>query len=98
MLVLDTFGWCYDHHILVYFLKLLVDLSDRINGYGGGNSQRRMPPLETHGVPVVHQKPGPLQTIFGLHPNEVTDKNLTCLFLVGDYQCGGFSSVQICKK
>ncbi|KAK7345966.1 hypothetical protein VNO80_20479 [Phaseolus coccineus] len=36
----------------------------RINGYGGANPQRRMPPL-------VHQNTGPLQTIFGLHPNEV---------------------------
>ncbi|QCD83121.1 hypothetical protein DEO72_LG2g3464 [Vigna unguiculata] len=52
--------------------------ASRINGYGGGNSQRRMPPLETHGVPVVHQKPGPLQTIFGLHPNEVVDHTHTC--------------------
>ncbi|XP_017411546.1 BAG-associated GRAM protein 1 isoform X3 [Vigna angularis] len=50
----------------------------RINGYGGGNPQTRMPPLETHGLTVVHQKPGPLQTIFGLHPNEVVDHEHTC--------------------
>lgn len=81
MLVLDT--WVvYYHHIMVYYL------SHRINGYGGGNPQTRMSPLETHGLTVVHKKSGPLQTIFGLHPNEVTDKNLTCLFV---------SSVQICK-
>ncbi|XP_014505905.1 BAG-associated GRAM protein 1 [Vigna radiata var. radiata] len=50
----------------------------RINGYGGGNPQTRMSPLETHGLTVVHKKSGPLQTIFGLHPNEVVDHDHTC--------------------
>ncbi|KAK8471697.1 hypothetical protein PHAVU_003G296600 [Phaseolus vulgaris] len=44
----------------------------RIKGYGGDNPKRRMPPL------VVHQNTGPLQTIFGLHPNEVVDHKYSC--------------------
>ncbi|RDY06611.1 BAG-associated GRAM protein 1, partial [Mucuna pruriens] len=49
----------------------LIDWAYRINGYGGANPRRRMPPLENQGPTVVHQKPGPLQTIFDLHPDEV---------------------------
>ncbi|KAG5023455.1 hypothetical protein JHK85_019797 [Glycine max] len=52
--------------------------ASRINGYGGANPRRRMPPLESQGPTVVHQKPGPLQTIFGLHPDEVVDHSYSC--------------------
>ncbi|XP_027345796.1 BAG-associated GRAM protein 1 isoform X2 [Abrus precatorius] len=51
--------------------------SSRINGYGGANPRRRMP-LEKQGPTVVHQKPGPLQTIFSLHPDEVVDHSYSC--------------------
>ncbi|CAI8618335.1 unnamed protein product [Vicia faba] len=49
----------------------------RINGYGGANTRRRIP-LEKQGPTVVHQKPGPLQTIFELHPDEVVDHSYSC--------------------
>ncbi|XP_014505479.1 BAG-associated GRAM protein 1 isoform X2 [Vigna radiata var. radiata] len=52
--------------------------SSRINGYGGANPRRRIPPLERQGPTVVHQKPGPLQTIFSLHPDEVVDHSYSC--------------------
>ncbi|OIW10159.1 hypothetical protein TanjilG_27910 [Lupinus angustifolius] len=51
--------------------------SSRVNGYGGANTRRRMP-LEKQGPTVVHQKPGPLQTIFDLHPDEVVDHSYSC--------------------
>ncbi|MED6158066.1 BAG-associated GRAM protein 1 [Stylosanthes scabra] len=44
--------------------------STRINGFGGPSTRRRMP-VEKVGPTVVHQKPGPLQTIFDLLPDEV---------------------------
>lgn len=49
---------------------LLIYLTDRMNGYGGANTRRRMP-LEKQGPTVVYQKPGLLQTIFDLLPDEV---------------------------
>ncbi|XP_058750588.1 BAG-associated GRAM protein 1 isoform X2 [Vicia villosa] len=49
----------------------------RINGYSGANTRRRIP-LEKQGPTVVHQKPGPLQTIFELHPDEVVDHSYSC--------------------
>lgn len=52
-----------------------------MNGYGGGNTRRRMP-MEKQGPTVVHQKPGPLQTIFNLLPDEVTDIKLNLLVLL----------------
>ncbi|KAK7252081.1 hypothetical protein RIF29_35793 [Crotalaria pallida] len=51
--------------------------SSRVNAYGGANTRRRMP-LEKQGPTVVHQKPGPLQTIFNLHPDEVVDHSYSC--------------------
>lgn len=44
-----------------------------MNGYAGANARRRIS-LDGQGPTVVHQKPGPLQTIFNLLPDEV------CLF------------------
>lgn len=40
------------------------------NGYPGANTRRRLP--SEPGPTVVRQKPGPLQTIFDLHPDEVS--------------------------
>ncbi|WJX44308.1 BAG-associated GRAM protein 1, variant 2 [Trifolium repens] len=51
--------------------------SARINGYGGANTRRRIP-SEREVPTVVHQKPGPLQTIFDLHPDEVVDHSYSC--------------------
>lgn len=41
------------------------------SGYAGANARRRLS-LDEQGPIVVHQKPGPLQTIFGLLPDEVS--------------------------
>ncbi|KAI9081927.1 hypothetical protein K1719_036189 [Acacia pycnantha] len=51
--------------------------SSRNNGYGGPNTRRRMP-TEKQGPTVVHQKPGPLQTIFNLLPDEVVEHSYSC--------------------
>ncbi|CAJ1939339.1 unnamed protein product [Sphenostylis stenocarpa] len=59
-------------------IKTQISGTSRISGYRGDNPQRSMPPLETQGLTVVHQKPGPLQTIFGLHPDEGVDHSYTC--------------------
>ncbi|ESW28560.1 hypothetical protein PHAVU_003G296800 [Phaseolus vulgaris] len=58
-------------------IKLSGNVS-RVSGYGGANPRRRIPPLERQGPTVVHQKPGPLQTIFSLHPDEVVDHSYSC--------------------
>ncbi|XP_068665846.1 BAG-associated GRAM protein 1 isoform X2 [Aristolochia californica] len=42
-----------------------------------GNARRRMP-ADKQGPTVVHQIPGPLQTIFSLHPDEVVDHSYSC--------------------
>lgn len=53
----------------VSYLKFSNILLDRgLNGYAGANPRRR--PLDKPGPTVVHQKPGPLQTIFNLLPDE----------------------------
>ncbi|CAL0313520.1 unnamed protein product [Lupinus luteus] len=57
--------------------KRSANSSSRVNDYGGGNTRRRMP-LEKQGPTVVHQKPGPLQTIFDLLPDEVVDHDYSC--------------------
>ncbi|XP_061373438.1 BAG-associated GRAM protein 1 [Gastrolobium bilobum] len=49
--------------------------SSRINGYGG---VKKRIPLEKQGPTVVHQKPGPLQTIFDLLPDEAVDHSYSC--------------------
>ncbi|KAI4324362.1 hypothetical protein L6164_023910 [Bauhinia variegata] len=51
--------------------------SSRMNGYGVATARRRIP-LEKQGPTVVHQKPGPLQTIFNLHPDEVVEHSYSC--------------------
>ncbi|XP_043706394.1 BAG-associated GRAM protein 1-like isoform X2 [Telopea speciosissima] len=47
------------------------------NGYAGDNAQRRIT-LDKQGPTVVHQKPGPLQTIFDLPPDEVVERSFSC--------------------
>ncbi|KAA3485614.1 BAG-associated GRAM protein 1-like isoform X1 [Gossypium australe] len=42
-----------------------------MNGYAGANTRRRIP-SDKPGPTVVHQKPGPLQTIFKLLPDEAS--------------------------
>lgn len=42
-----------------------------LNGYPGADARRRLS-LDKQGPTLVHQKPGPLQTIFDLPPDEVT--------------------------
>ncbi|XP_022733669.1 BAG-associated GRAM protein 1-like isoform X2 [Durio zibethinus] len=51
-------------------IKLPLNSSRGINGYAGANARRRIT-LDKRGPTVVHQKPGPLQTIFNLLPDEV---------------------------
>ncbi|XP_019423973.1 PREDICTED: BAG-associated GRAM protein 1-like isoform X2 [Lupinus angustifolius] len=57
--------------------KRSANSSSRVNDYGGANTRRRMP-LVKQGPTVVHQKPGPLQTIFNLLPDEVVDHGYSC--------------------
>ncbi|XP_028780101.1 BAG-associated GRAM protein 1 isoform X2 [Neltuma alba] len=42
------------------------------------SSTRRRMPTEKQGPTVVHQKPGPLQTIFNLLPDEVVEHSYSC--------------------
>lgn len=52
-------------------MLLKINLFDRaLNGFAGGNTRRRVS-SDKQGPTVVHQKPGPLQTIFNLPPDEV---------------------------
>lgn len=52
-------------------MSYYLEISGRVvNGYAGANGRRR--PLDKQGPTVVHQKPGPLQTIFDLLPDEVS--------------------------
>ncbi|XP_048233851.1 BAG-associated GRAM protein 1 isoform X2 [Ricinus communis] len=51
-------------------IKLSVNSSRAMNGYAGASARRRIS-LDTQGPTVVHQKPGPLQTIFNLPADEV---------------------------
>ncbi|KAM0013597.1 putative BAG-associated GRAM protein [Helianthus debilis subsp. tardiflorus] len=57
--------------------KLPVSSSRSLNGYAGANPRRRMS-VDNQGPTVVHQKPGPLQTIFGLLPDEVVENSFSC--------------------
>ena len=41
-----------------------------LNGYAGADARRRLS-LDQQVPTLVHQKPGPLQTIFELPPDEV---------------------------
>ncbi|XVF37577.1 hypothetical protein REPUB_Repub20aG0021300 [Reevesia pubescens] len=58
-------------------IKLPVNASRCINGYAGANARRRIT-LDKQGPTVVHQKPGPLQTIFNLLPDEVVEHSYSC--------------------
>ncbi|KAK8619427.1 hypothetical protein V6N13_133388 [Hibiscus sabdariffa] len=52
-------------------LKSPVNSSSNANGYDGAKARRRVA-SEKQGPTVVHQKPGPLQTIFNLLPDEAS--------------------------
>ncbi|KAI5351378.1 PREDICTED: BAG-associated GRAM 1 [Prunus dulcis] len=60
-------------------IKLPVNSSSgrAMNGYAGANPRRRVP-SDKQGPTVVHQKPGPLQTIFNLLPDEVVEHSYSC--------------------
>uniref|UniRef100_A0A5B7ALF4 C2 and GRAM domain-containing protein n=1 Tax=Davidia involucrata TaxID=16924 RepID=A0A5B7ALF4_DAVIN len=58
-------------------IKLPVNSSRVLNGYAGANARRRIS-LDKQGPTVVHQKPGPLQTIFNLLPDEVVEHSYSC--------------------
>ncbi|KAJ7980645.1 BAG-associated GRAM protein 1 [Quillaja saponaria] len=57
-------------------IKMPVN-SSRLNGYAGANTRRRIP-SDKQEPTVVHQKPGPLQTIFSLLPDEVVEHSYSC--------------------
>ncbi|KAL3641534.1 BAG-associated GRAM protein 1 [Castilleja foliolosa] len=57
-------------------LKLQKNSSRGLNGYAGANTRIRT--LDKQGPTVVHQKPGPLQTIFNLLPDEVVEHSYSC--------------------
>lgn len=56
--------------------KLHMSSPRGLNGFAGTNARRRT--LDRQGPTVVHQKPGPLQTIFGLLPDEVVEHSYSC--------------------
>lgn len=57
-------------------IKLHINSPRELNGFAGGNARRRT--LDKQGPTVVHQRPGPLQTIFGLLPDEVLEHSYSC--------------------
>ncbi|XP_052293177.1 BAG-associated GRAM protein 1 isoform X8 [Citrus sinensis] len=59
-------------------IKLPVNASRVMNGYAGANARRRAS-LDKQGPTVVHQKPGPLQTIFNLLPDEFVELSYSCV-------------------
>ncbi|KAF3573230.1 hypothetical protein F2Q69_00062179 [Brassica cretica] len=56
-------------------VKLPVNASRAITGYAGA---RRRVTLDQQGPTIVHLKPGPLQTIFDLLPDEVVEHSYSC--------------------
>ncbi|CAI9263073.1 unnamed protein product [Lactuca saligna] len=56
--------------------KFAVTSARSLNGYGHGG--RRRISTDNQGPTVVHQKPGPLQTIFNLLPDEVVEQSYSC--------------------
>ncbi|KAM3750162.1 hypothetical protein ACB098_04G016700 [Castanea mollissima] len=58
-------------------MKLSANSLGDVNGYAGANARRRIS-LDKQGPTVVHQKPGPLQTIFELPPSEVVQHSYSC--------------------
>ncbi|KAL3506846.1 hypothetical protein ACH5RR_032228 [Cinchona calisaya] len=57
-------------------IKLHMNSSRELNGYAGANARRRT--SDKQGPTVVHQRPGPLQTTFGLLPDEVVEHSYSC--------------------
>ncbi|KAK6930474.1 GRAM domain, partial [Dillenia turbinata] len=57
--------------------KLSVNATSFLNGHAGADAQRRVS-VDKQGPTVVHQKPGPLQTIFNLLPDEVVEHSYSC--------------------
>ncbi|KAL0547369.1 hypothetical protein IC582_017299 [Cucumis melo] len=58
-------------------IKLPVNAGSTVNGYAGANARRRIS-LDKPELTVVHQKPGPLQTIFELLPDEIVEHSFSC--------------------
>ncbi|CAN1146492.1 BAG-associated GRAM protein 1 [Linum perenne] len=58
-------------------VKIAGNCSGLINGYAGANNRRRVS-FDKQGPTVVHQKPGPMQTIFNLLPDEVAEHSYSC--------------------
>ncbi|XP_022158952.1 BAG-associated GRAM protein 1 isoform X2 [Momordica charantia] len=58
-------------------IKLPFNAGSSINGYAGANARRRASSDKPE-LTVVHQKPGPLQTIFELLPDEVVEHSFSC--------------------
>ncbi|KAL0927474.1 hypothetical protein M5K25_001646 [Dendrobium thyrsiflorum] len=56
--------------------KLPVTSGRTLNGFAGVDARRRM--SAEQGPTVVHQKPGPLQTIFDLLPDEAVEHSYSC--------------------
>ncbi|THG01491.1 hypothetical protein TEA_022282 [Camellia sinensis var. sinensis] len=75
-------------------IKFPVNSSRALDGYAGAKARRRI--SDKQGLTVVHQKPGPLQTIFDLLPDEASFVN-TDIFhmrihlssIQGRYDCYG---------
>ncbi|CAD5197443.1 unnamed protein product [Musa acuminata subsp. malaccensis] len=57
--------------------KLQASFARALNGYAGADARRRLS-LDQQVPTLVHQKPGPLQTIFELPPDEVADHSYSC--------------------
>ncbi|XP_072964835.1 BAG-associated GRAM protein 1-like isoform X1 [Typha angustifolia] len=58
-------------------IKLTESSSRSLKGFAGAGARRRIS-LDRQGPTVVHQKPGPLQTIFDLPLDEVADHSYSC--------------------
>ncbi|KAG8481338.1 hypothetical protein CXB51_026280 [Gossypium anomalum] len=58
------------------FYVFQVCLHRRVDGYAGAKARRST--SDKQGPTVVHQKPGPLQTIFNLLPDEVVEHSYSC--------------------
>ncbi|KAK8982872.1 hypothetical protein V6N11_054857 [Hibiscus sabdariffa] len=70
-------------------LKSPVNSSSHANGYDGAKARRRVA-SEKQGPTVVHQKPGPLQTIFNLLPDEASLRMLWSIVIrvhLRDHSC-----------
>ncbi|XP_031479642.1 BAG-associated GRAM protein 1 isoform X7 [Nymphaea colorata] len=63
--------------LLIKTIKLPVNAAGAMNGFAGAVARRRIS-LDKPGPTVVHQKPGPLQMIFDLPPDEVVEHSYSC--------------------